>query len=90
MVLGDLFDRILTDAINHNESDHCEACGGLGYRAPASPSCRLPPIGKGFEVIERCDTCEAYNSDLDAAMAITCEVAVITCEADGTHVIGRM
>ena len=71
------------------DSDHCDVCDGLGFRVPASPSCRLPAIDDEWEIIERCDTCEVYVSDLEAGLAVMCDVVVIICDSGGTHVAGR-
>jgi hypothetical protein len=70
-------------------SNECEGCDGSGVRVPATPSCRLPPISEDFHVVERCDYCQRFSSDLNAALSIFKEAQVIRCACDGDHVIAR-
>ena len=45
----------------------CEGCHGNGVRFPAGPSCSIPGWRRPWAVVERCDSCEQYGDDLDAA-----------------------
>jgi len=66
----------------------CPGCPGNGIRCPAAPSCRLPWL-KGWTVVERCDTCDRYPSDLAAAAALFQRVKWIMCAAGGLHAVGK-
>jgi hypothetical protein len=70
--------------------DDCEGCGGRGIRAPATPSCVLPPLQDGWCVVERCDYCEVYEDDLAAAMAISDVARWVVCASGGWHAIARL
>jgi hypothetical protein len=71
------------------DGDSCEGCPGSGARVPATPSCHLGGLPSGWVVIERCDACERFASDLEAANSISAEVREITCAAGGQHVIAH-
>lgn len=47
----------------------CAACSGAGALIPALPSCDLPPFGPGWIVVERCDACDRFRDDLEAALS---------------------
>lgn len=64
----------------------CEGCYGTGMRAPAGPSCILPPIEKSWFVVERCDNCERFSDDLAAASQFP-RFKWIMCETGGWHAI---
>jgi len=66
----------------------CESCDDLGIRAPATPACRLE-MDPSWTVVERCDACEKYSGDFEAAQELFREVRWIVCENGGDHVIGR-
>jgi hypothetical protein len=68
----------------------CEGCNGSGVRFPARPSCELPPVEEGWEVVERCDSCEAFEDDLAAGLAIAPEARWIECASGGWHAICRV
>jgi hypothetical protein len=53
----------------HQERDvslDCEGCDGSGIRDPSTPSCSLH-LPQGWHVLERCDTCQRFASDMAAA-----------------------
>ena len=49
-------------------SKNCDGCDGTGIR-PNSTNHSGVDIPDGWVVVERCDTCEQYEGDLDAAKA---------------------
>jgi hypothetical protein len=49
------------------KNNECESCNGSGIRRDVIVDCQTI---KGKEIIERCDTCEKYESDLEAANLI--------------------
>ena len=50
------------------ESSTCEGCDGSGIRPGATARTGLP-VPEGYVVVQRCDTCAKYKSDLEAARA---------------------
>ena len=72
-----------------DEGGNCSECGGAGVRAPATPSCPIADLGDGWIVVERCDQCELYDHDLDAAFSLFDEARWVTCESGGDHAIAR-
>lgn len=68
--------------------DKCEGCDGSGVRAPALPSCRIE-VPRGWTIVERCDTCELFESDLAAAQARFRYARWVICANGGEHAIGR-
>ena len=79
----------------------CTGCRDSPYpgirRPPAIPGCRIKDIdrrtghgARGWMVIERCDSCGAYESDEQAARAICPAVRIVRCPHRGTHVLGRL
>ena len=71
---------------NEDGAEVCDGCGGCGVRVPAVPSCHIE-IANGWCVVERCDLCEIYDSDYDAALTISNVVRTVRCDSDGSHVI---
>lgn len=69
------------------ELPRCEGCGGIGIRAPASPTCRKLLDDGNSVAIERCDLCEVYKDDLSAALTISKSARWVTCEHGGWHVV---
>lgn len=67
----------------------CEGRDGSGIRAPAGPSCLLPPLDPGWCVVERCDTCEKFPHDFGAAVTISYHVKAIICVDGYEHVIAH-
>lgn len=72
------------------QTEHClcEGCNGSGIRAPATPSCSgiaLP--NPRWIVVERCDTCDQYKTDMDAAHAQYSNTCWVKCTNDGDHAI---
>lgn len=89
-VCGDWRSVVKHHGFHVGNGDPCEGCDGGGVRAPASPSCEIPGIREPWFVVERCDYCEKYSSDLEAALSIAAVARYVTCTAGGTHVIARM
>jgi len=52
--------------------ERCEGCDGSGIRDLATPDCGC---GDRHHIVERCDTCEVYDSDFAAARALYGEQA---------------
>lgn len=69
--------------------DDCEGCDGSGVRVPASPSCLLNVVDDWI-IVERCDTCQQFMSDIDAADSVFLETRWVTCASGGAHAIGRL
>ena len=67
----------------------CEGCDVNGIRSPANPSCMFDRDLTGWIIVERCDYCEKFPDDEQAALAILEEVEWIDCVSGGEHVIGR-
>jgi hypothetical protein len=67
----------------------CENCDGSGIRAPVAPSCPLPDCPEGWVVVERCDYCDRYPDDLEAASVIFAEVRWTQCASGGWHALGK-
>ena len=73
----------------NNELQECEECDGVGLFHNADPGVTIVGIPRGWQIIERCDACELYSSDLDAAKTITAqEPRWIRSESGGWHAIG--
>lgn len=72
--------------IGHNNNG-CEECKGTGIRDPSNPSC-IVVVPEGWHVIERCDACEWYDDDFDAARAYYEDNSVmeVYCTDGGSHV----
>ena len=51
----------------------CRTCNGLGAIVRgSSPAAEYPDLGwSKAHIVERCDSCEMYASDADAALAVT-------------------
>jgi hypothetical protein len=47
----------------------CEGCGGSGIALQTADYAALNNVPSGYVAIQRCDTCEKYASDYDAAVA---------------------
>jgi hypothetical protein len=77
---------LITPRLTDEEADNqlllysapCEGCDGDGVRAPAAPSCTLP-IPDGWIVVERCDSCQRYADDVQAAKSRYGEVREVLC-----------
>ena len=67
---------------------HCDGCNGSGIRFPASPSCKLNP-SKGYEIVERCDTCCLYPDDEAAGQVIGITEELI-CSGGGIHIAVKL
>jgi hypothetical protein len=67
----------------------CEGCDGQGVRCPAEPSCRIDGVDLSmWTIVERCDVCETFADDAQAARQIYCTVRWVQCADDGWHAIG--
>lgn len=65
----------------------CEACGGTGFFYPALPNCRVTESAE-VAVVERCDQCEQFEDDLEAAMKkVDWRARFVTCCHGGLHVV---
>ena len=71
-------------------SSPCEGCDGSGIRCPAEPSCVIPELDESvWTIVERCDTCELFEYEFDAALVIFEVVRWVRCTESGDHVIAR-
>lgn len=68
----------------------CDGCDGSGVRAPASPSCNLPINNSHVIVVERCDACQRFDNDMQAAQSMYDVANWITCSNGGSHVIANV
>lgn len=68
--------------------DNCEGCDGSGIRSPATPTCALVEL-LGGTIVERCDMCEKYETDLEAAASLYKDVRWVMCQDGGEHAVGR-
>jgi hypothetical protein len=65
----------------------CDGCDGSGLRDPATPSCALH-VPAGWHVLERCDACGQFPSDLAAARHRHDDrFQVVRSGDDGEHVL---
>ena len=65
----------------------CEGCDGSGIRQPSTPSCSMH-LPEGWHVLERCDACERFASDLDAARFYHGNrLWSVVCDDQGWHVV---
>lgn len=70
--------------------DKCSGCDGGGIRCPATPSCAFRKGAlRGWTIVERCDACDRYQGDLEAAAVLFEEVMWLKCENGGDHIVGR-
>lgn len=65
----------------------CDGCDGTGVRAPAAPSCSLPARRRPWVVVERCDVCERFASDFEAALSRYRLAGWFQCCAGGWHAL---
>jgi hypothetical protein len=63
----------------------CRACAGAGLFAPATPSCSLRVPGAGWTVVERCDACERFPDDFEAAQSLSSACGWFQCGDGGWH-----
>lgn len=52
----------------YEQATCCEGCDGSGVRVDATPHYTVPPVG--YVCVERCDTCEKFDTDLSAAKSL--------------------
>lgn len=64
----------------------CEGCDGSGIRAPAHPSCPVD-CPTGWIIVERCDLCEKFPSDFEAALSRYKQVKTAECSNKSEHII---
>lgn len=62
-----------------NQTQECEGCDGSGIR-PNSTNASSVEIPEGYVVVERCDYCEKYEGDFEAAKAYSPEGIVAIFE----------
>lgn len=67
----------------------CEACGGNGMFAPAQPSCRIHAKKEPWIVVERCDTCERFTDDLEAALFAFKIAGWFHCQNNAPHALAN-
>lgn len=65
----------------------CRMCGGRGAFVPALPACKIDAIRTHWIVVERCDACERYEDDLDAALAFFRVAGWFKCANGGEHAL---
>ncbi len=72
---------------NRDESLACEGCDGSGIRDPSTPSCSLH-LPQGWHVLERCDTCQRFPSDMAAArQRYGDHLWSVVCDDGGWHIV---
>ena len=65
----------------------CEGCDGSGIRDPSTPSCSMK-LPEGWHVLERCDSCQRFSSDMDAARFYYGDrLWSVVCDYRGWHVV---
>lgn len=67
----------------------CEGCDGTGVRDHAHPSCTIPFLNAGWRVIEKCDACDKFEDDLEAAKSVAKYACWATCLNGCPHAIGN-
>jgi hypothetical protein len=79
--------------VSNSEHQHreewpaCEGCDGSGIRDPSTPSCSMH-LPEGWHVLERCDACQRFTSDLDAArQRYGDRLRIVVCDDGGWHVV---
>jgi len=65
----------------------CTACGGTGVFGPAAPSCTIPAWREPWIVVERCDVCEGFTDDLQAALSRFDVAGWFVCQSGGEHAL---
>ena len=68
----------------------CEGCNGDGIRAPAIPACKIPGLDLPWIVVERCDACDRFNNDLDAALSRYNLAGWFRCADGGWHALANL
>ena len=68
---------------------NCEGCDGAGIRVPAQPSCLLPQRDSSWIIVEKCDYCGIFDSDLAAAAKLFKFVKWVQCASGGMHALGK-
>ncbi len=56
----------------------CEACGGAGYLRVTVDTHSAPP---GMAFVQRCDSCDKYKDDIEAAEAYDGAIIAVLCMA---------
>jgi hypothetical protein len=79
------------ESVEHeHDCSSCEGCDGSGIRSPAKPSCIIPDLDESiWTIVERCDTCQIYGDDHEAASVLFMIVQWVPCTEGGHHVIAR-
>lgn len=76
--------------MNSRTSDD-SACDGcvtrLGLRFPVHVSCKFDPPLRGVEIVERCDLCDAFRDDLDAAHLVSPSARWVVCDEGHYHAV---
>lgn len=67
----------------------CEACGGRGIFAPARPSCRIAGETATWIIVERCDSCDAFEDDLAAALSLYRVAGWFPCQSGALHALAN-
>ncbi len=72
----------------------CETCNGPGIVSSAYPSCKLlvtaEELNGDWVVVERCDDCQRFIDDMNAATHFYEECVAVDCEnGKDTHVLAR-
>lgn len=73
----------------NNVSTHdCDGCDSEipGIRVDATNHTK-EPVPFGYTVIERCDQCQIYDSDIDAAQAYNRSMIAIISDDDGNEAV---
>jgi len=65
-----------------------EECCTDGVRDNAEPSCTVD-VPQGWRIVERCDACDKFKTDLDAAKTVSKEARWVTCPDGGSHVVAK-
>lgn len=65
----------------------CRACDGVGLFAPSNPSCNIRARRPSWIVVEKCDTCDRYSDDMDAALSLFAIAGWFQCDDGGWHIL---
>lgn len=67
----------------------CDSCGGFsGIRDHSHPDC-TPELYAGEHIVERCDTCNRFSDDLEAAKTLYREARWVLCARGTRHAVVR-
>ena len=65
----------------------CPACKGRGLLYPAVPACQIKGLRRRWSVLEKCDTCDRFSDDLEAALSRFAVAGWFKCDNGGEHAL---